>query len=577
MGLPTALRAHQQEDFDLAAKHYQRALDQGDFKPILFQNYGALLRSHGKDELADKVYKKGLSLYPDNQSIRQNYANLLINSSPWMAFELHLSNLYDSWDSDLRSKHFLAVVSILEAQGCTLWAYQLCKIAFVYVDVQPSLLVIFYRLATCDKNNILNSIQRDELSRMIDSQVDLAAPLLKAEYYYSLSWVHARRSECEIALQFIEKARNILLETTFAKIEDREKAQNLNNQNSWNIACMLLAFQKFEDGWQFFEYGLRTKASGAQKWQRALPKPFTFDQLALWRGEKLTGKNLLLLEEQAIGDVMQFMSLLPDLLDEAKHIGVLLNSRLLPIYNRSLSTYIKQNRLSIFSFEDVVQNRLKYKDFQFQSPIGSICRHRFTDISKYGRHLPALAADSLLVKEFRQKYISLPGDATHLVGISWRGGGTGDRIKQKSLDVTQFMKMLQIPGVRYISLQYGEAESVITQWREAGLDVHYDSSVNSLKDMDRWLAQVAACDGVISVANTTIHGSGGLNIPTMCLLSQSSDWRWLKDPSVNRSYWYPSVKISRESEDSSWSDAIAAVNSWVLSGMPYPSGSQYLT
>ena len=65
--------------------------------------------------------------------------------------------------------------------------------------------------------------------------------------------------------------------------------------------------------------------------------------------------------------------------------------------------------------------------------------------------------------------------------------------------------------------------------------------------MDTWLSQVSLCDAVISVANTTIHGSGGLSIPTMCLLSRFADWRWFNDESVTTSYWYPSVSIARES------------------------------
>ena len=62
------------------------------------------------------------------------------------------------------------------------------------------------------------------------------------------------------------------------------------------------------------------------------------------------------------------------------------------------------------------------------------------------------------------------------------------------------------------------------------VSVFIDHEINALKDMDRWLAQVDACDAVLSVANTTIHGSGGLGKPTICLLSQDSDWRWLKTP-----------------------------------------------
>ena len=57
----------------------------------------------------------------------------------------------------------------------------------------------------------------------------------------------------------------------------------------------------------------------------------------------------------------------------------------------------------------------------------------------------------------------------------------------------------------------------------------HDETVDPIKDMYSWLSQVAAMDFVISIANTTVHGSGGLGVPTMCLVSTNSDWRWV-DP-----------------------------------------------
>ena len=69
----------------------------------------------------------------------------------------------------------------------------------------------------------------------------------------------------------------------------------------------------------------------------------------------------------------------------------------------------------------------------------------------------------------------------------------------------------------FVSLQYGDVESALNQWSKA-ISTHSMMKRLTLKSMDSWLSQVAACDAVISVANTTIHGSGGLNIPTLCLL-----------------------------------------------------------
>ena len=90
--------------------------------------------------------------------------------------------------------------------------------------------------------------------------------------------------------------------------------------------------------------------------------------------------------------------------------------------------------------------------------------------------------------------------------------------------------------------------------------------------MDLWLDQVAACDAVISVANTTIHGAGGLNLPTQCLLGKQSDWRWFTDPDVQRSYWYPSVGILRQDTNQSWNQALKHARKWLREDCLMPSG-----
>ena len=50
-------------------------------------------------------------------------------------------------------------------------------------------------------------------------------------------------------------------------------------------------------------------------------------------------------------------------------------------------------------------------------------------------------------------------------------------------------------------------QKIIDSWRTSGINVIHDDTVNPLKNMDTWISQVAACDAVLSVANTTIHGA----------------------------------------------------------------------
>ena len=568
MGLPAAVRAHKEGNLKLAREHYQRAIDRKDYKEYLFQNYGALLRELGELKHADHIYSLGLKVFPNNRPISLNYANLLDltsdSKSVFLRFDLIRNAILDPGHR-LQDEDFVPLINSLEKSGAVNWAYSLCLSAFHLLD-KPGVafLICFFRIASHPKNEHLNNIQESSIIKAIQSQLSKTAELDQAEFYFTLAFVYIKRLRTAEAYSSLEKARSILATADLSTIEASKKANTLNNTHSWNVSCMLLAQGDFVNGWRLYEYGLRTAAKGAQRWQRALPKPFSNQEITLWRGECLSGKRLLLLEEQAVGDVMQFMTLIPKLLQESSHVGVLLSDRLYPLYHRSFSVHIASGNLSLWSFADVISGKLVDTMFDYQSPIGSICQHRFTKISDYGLYLPTLAASPPEANAFRRSYLKGKSKSTKLVGISWRGGGRGDRIKEKSLSVNDFVKILSgFHGVRFVSLQYAENGSTIDDFRSKGLDVIFDKSVNPLKDMDRWLSQVQACDAVISVANTTIHGSGGLNIPTMCLLSRHSDWRWLKDPECLSSYWYPSVQIARESNQDGWQSAFDSVRDWL--------------
>ena len=318
-----------------------------------------------------------------------------------------------------------------------------------------------------------------------------------------------------------------------------------------SIQC--LKSGRLDPGWSLYEHGLQVPAEGPQRWQRALKKPFTPKEVAIWRGESLAGKRLLLLGEQGIGDSMMFATLIPKLQDEGAKISLLPGDRLVSIYKRSLPD------VNVLTLSELQDQLLESKDFDFQSPLGSVCQYRFPQISDYGMKNNFLKADAHQTNELRQRYF----DGRPLIGISWQGGGKVGRIHLKSLKLREMSPILQRSDVRFVSLQYGDDGPHLKRYKkETGIEVLHDDAIDPLRDMDKWLCQVAAMDGVISIANTTIHGAGGLGIPTLCLVSQNSDWRWI-DPSVYRGcYWYPSVDATyQQSKD--WQPVISNACQWL--------------
>ncbi len=576
MGLPRAIQAHKQGNLKLAATHYKRAIDQKQWSPDLFQNYGALLRGNGELEESRAIYLQGLAMYPKHVGILRNYANLLSEKGDLSeALRVSFKALQISWiiRDDVLEKAYCECVDLLCKLGSLHWALALIRQAFAELGIRSALLWGLFKISSHEGVTVLGLEFSSLILDLTEQVLEDCTSVERAEFLFSRAFFHAKREELGESLHAIREAHRILESAALIDVEEQKKAQKLMNVNSWNVSCVLLKVPDFEMGWRLFEYGLQAPAVGPQRWQRHLQKLFTHRELSLWRGESLKSQRLLLLEEQAIGDTMMFLTLLPSLVEEAAHLGIVLCTRLLPIYRRSCHRWIEAGKVSIWGHGDLSTGKLTTDAFDFQSPVGSVCQYRFTRIDDFAPKTPILIADQGRALAYSLK-ASDSGERTLRIGISWRGGGRSDRIKLKSIDTDMFAGLMRghHPSVSFINLQYGDVSSVVDEWQSQGLPVYQEPNVNPLKNMEDWLNLVASCDAVVSVANTTIHGAGGLNVPTMCLLSLHSDWRWLNDAKVQRSYWYPSVGVARESKQTGWSPALKMVRDWIGDGCSMPTG-----
>tara|TARA_B100000674_G_scaffold198297_1_gene161848 strand:- start:1451 stop:3208 length:1758 start_codon:yes stop_codon:yes gene_type:complete len=580
MSLELALKAHRVEDFTQADHNYNLAYKKKIKDRKLYQNYGALLRQLGNDQKAEQVYKAGLNFFPTDLAIIMNYGNLLKQSRPLSSLHIYLSGLHLSLKTDLhstldqRAAFYSNILDILCNLGHFNWALSTVKLALSDVGLKPGYIkAIMLIVDSSDGDLSLDDIQKNKIYKLVESLIAKSTDIEATQLLFSMATHFRHTLQHSKSIEYFERALLRVNNSNPFSSEDKKALQETLDINSWNCACESLQVQDFRRGWSLFDWGLRTPADGAQKWQRALIKPFSSNDLPVWRGQNGEGKSLLLLEEQAIGDVMQFLTLLPTLLNEFRIVSILITHRLRTLYERTFEREIKEGKLSIYTQMDVAKRKLSSSDFDFQCAMGSICQYRFTTLDSYAPRSPMLIPDLSFRDELRDTYLNHQKKVSLLVGVSWRGGGRGKRIAQKSITPESFGTIMSnLPNVRFINLQYGDSRAQIKKWRDSGIDIVHDNRIDPLKNMDTWVTQVSACDAVISVANTTIHGSGGLNIPTQCLLSRYSDWRWFTDPSVKRSYWYPSVGIARECKDHGWVDAFRDVRNWLEMGCPPPTG-----
>ena len=113
MGLPLALKAHNDGNLELAVLHYKRATTQDSNNPILYQNYGSVLKTLGHFDTSEKVYLQGVSLFPDHAGINLNLANLYREIKPVSSLQKYnlVLHLYISQGESIDSNKVMSVIT----------------------------------------------------------------------------------------------------------------------------------------------------------------------------------------------------------------------------------------------------------------------------------------------------------------------------------------------------------------------------------------------------------------------------------------------------------------------------------
>jgi ADP-heptose:LPS heptosyltransferase len=111
-------------------------------------------------------------------------------------------------------------------------------------------------------------------------------------------------------------------------------------------------------------------------------------------------------------------------------------------------------------------------------------------------------------------------------------------------------------AVKFLNLQYGDCTAEMALAHQRGWPVFEDKSVDPLKDLEGFAAQVAACDRVISVSNTTVHVAGALNVPCDVLVpaGKAAPHHWFHRE--EKSPWYPSLTLHWQPKLGDWQSVI---------------------
>lgn len=344
----------------------------------------------------------------------------------------------------------------------------------------------------------------------------LALAPLNADLHIKLGHFHRRIGNRDTSVAHLEKALEIA---------------PFNADAHYHLCLTYGHFGEYQKAWVHYDWMWKTPRPNFKR-PPANIRP--------WHGETLQDKTLLVYADQGLGDSIQHIAMLPLVVERCApaHIVILGEKRLEPLIGKSLphgATYI--------AYEDADAHGSLHADYVI--PLCSLPAALDIDLAQMEWRGPGITAKT--PRNYRRK------DGELVIGLSWYSRNTESGPK-RSIPLADFAFLGALDNVRVIDLQYGDTSA---ERAACGFDVFHDDSVDALASMQDFVDQVAGCDLVISIDNTTVHVAGALGTPVWTILSSEPYWRW---PATGQaSPWYPSMKLYRQDKDADYTNVLARI------------------
>ncbi len=311
------------------------------------------------------------------------------------------------------------------------------------------------------------------------------------------------------------------------------------------IARLLTSHQSL--GWDDFEWRERVDASMA---------PLVTPPGPRWRLEeqKEPVEHLLLIGEQGLGDVLQFVRYAPSFRPHARRISLCVQEPLLGLIARS-------------GLADAVVSARQAVDHQGPwLPLLSSCHALDQPPTALATPTPYLMVGGERLEQWRRRLASgtqapgaqASGTQELLVGLHWQGNPTAERrdsARGRSLPLALLEPLAGIPGLRLLSLQKGPGAEQLACCSFRSAFHPAQAAVDDAWDFLDTAAIASCCDLIVSADSGLVHLAGGLGLPVWLLLQRVPDWRWGLDG--EDSHWYPSLRLFRQRRSGDWPELIA--------------------
>ncbi|MBK8073947.1 MAG: tetratricopeptide repeat protein [Ramlibacter sp.] len=324
----------------------------------------------------------------------------------------------------------------------------------------------------------------------------------------------------------------------------------------WEYAHYLLLQKRFAEGWASYEW--RAQCS---KFNSVYHFPHTQPQ---WNGESLRGKTLLVHREQGLGDEIMFGAMLAEAARDAQRVVLVAAPEMVRLWKTSLP-----DKVHVYPYWGALPPEWNnpplprwFEDYQidYQMAIGRLAHLFRPSLESFGTPVPYLKVDEGLKAEWKAKVDAIPNIAgKKKVGVMWGANpaafhyDASRRALRKSVPLQELEPLSGLKGVQLISLANNVHGSQAGSLNALDL---IDFS-EDLIDLAETAALMLQLDLIITIDTSLAHLAGALGCKVWVPLCWDADWRWGVDDET--SYWYPDVRLFRQTRPGDWKPVIKAI------------------
>jgi hypothetical protein len=315
--------------------------------------------------------------------------------------------------------------------------------------------------------------------------------------------------------------------------EQRTKAQAYAKPEiHFNQAQRLLAKGELRAGWRLYESRL---VPGS-----VLSIPTALGELAMWEGQSLKGRTLLVVPDNGLGDQLFGLRFIQPLLNEGARIELMAGPELRPLLAASFPGMVV-HPAGEAQREEYWKNRNKPDYWIYSLSIPARAHlFEFVNTARY------LTAPEDLCEIYQGVLREKNSRNLPVFGMVWHGDIRTAFMRTRAYTVQEFLEasgVLKQPCF-LVSLQKDatpaelhelekEAEKAGCQWLNAA---------PTLKDFAHTAAWIRNLDRLYSCDTACAHAGGALGAPTTALIRNQSIWHWIARPE-GQAFWYDSVSV----------------------------------